>query len=135
MSMTNTLEVHHLNWLRGIAMPAPPGALYVALYAGKPSDDGAGMEVTTTIRPAGRVQVTFGVPVQGAGDAPSTMSNTSIIDFGVAAGAVPEVTHLVLFDSQVAGTPLRIGAVSSPKPIATGDPVSFPVSALTVSQN
>jgi hypothetical protein len=55
---TDSIADARLTWLAGSAYPAPPGALYIALYRGFPLSDGsdaASMELTRTASP-----VTFG---------------------------------------------------------------------------
>lgn len=134
MSISNYLETAVMNWLRGTAAPAAPSAVYLALFSSDPGDDNSGTEVTATIRPAGRVAVTFGAVTQdGAGAA--QISNTAIVDFGASAGAVPNLSHVGFFDAAAAGNLLWSAALQAAKPVTVGDPVTFPVGAVTLNLN
>ncbi|NDC57820.1 MAG: hypothetical protein EBZ50_03120, partial [Alphaproteobacteria bacterium] len=64
---TDTLEVAIINhFFRGVSQTATSG--WVALYNGNPTDTAAaGTDVTTTVRPAGRVAAGFAAPTSGAG--------------------------------------------------------------------
>lgn len=100
----------------------------IALFNGDPSVSGT--EVTATIRPAGRVGVTFGTaPTNGV------MSNTVAVSFGNASGAAT-VTHFAIFDSATVGSGNMIlfNALSNgSQSITAGNPVSFAVGAITVT--
>lgn len=99
-------------YFAGTAMPTAPTGLYVALYDGDPK--GAGTEVTTTIRAAGRVACPVTSPAVGN---TNTMSNNADVDFGNAAGAVANLSHFAIFDAASAGNMLAA------KPL-TGGPFS-----------
>lgn len=129
MALSDTLKLSALNWLKGTAFPAAPTSVYVALFNGDPN--ASGTEVTTTIRTAGRVSVTFGTAAVAGGVA--SMSNSAPVDFGEAAAGAT-VTHVALYDAARAGNLLWSGpAVGQPIAIAAGLAVSFGVGDLTVS--
>lgn len=113
-----------LNTMRGSNITA--FTPYVALFNGDPTDAGTGgTEVTTTIRPAGRVAATFGAPSGGS------MSNSSAVDFGNAdAGAT--VDHFAIYDAASAGNMVAHGSLTS-QVVSTGNPVSFPIGNLTIT--
>jgi hypothetical protein len=114
-----------LNWVKGSAMPTAPSSVYVGLFNGDPTDSGSGgTEVTTTIRPAGRVAVTFGSV------SAKSMSNSAIVNFGTAAGATT-VTHFGVFDASSAGNMLGSNAVTGGGSVGGGAAVSFASGALT----
>lgn len=120
------LEDKILNWLKGTAMGTAPSAVYVGLFSSAPTDAGAGTEVTTMIRTAGRVAVTFGAVSGGS------MANSAIVDFGDAAGGAT-VTHFAIFDAASAGNQLANGALTAAKTVVAGNAVSFAVGALTIA--
>ena len=99
---------------------------YVALFDGDPGEAGTGAtEVTTTIRPAGRVAATFGAPSNGV------MSNSADVDFGNAdAGAT--VAGFGIYDAASAGNLLAYGTLTS-QSITAGNPIKFSTGNLTIT--
>lgn len=125
------LQNAHLNWLKGTQMPTPPSALYVGLFSADPTDAGlTANEVTTTIRPAGRVTATFGAI---SGTNTSTMTNNAVVDFGSAAGGAT-VTYFGVFDAASGGNMLGSGSIAGGT-VATANAVSFAAGALTWSES
>ena len=126
-AFSNYLEDQILNWIKGTSFASAPVNVYVALFNGDPTDTGTGgTEVTTIIRPAGRVTVTFGALSGGS------MSNNAIIDFGNSAGSTT-VDHVAIYDAVSSGNLLMHGALTSSKSVMTSDPVSFPIGDLTLA--
>lgn len=122
---TETLANIVLNWLRGTAAAAAPASLYVRLWDGDP--DGSGTDVTNTIRAAGGVAITFGTVTDGA------FSNSAAVDFGTADGAA-DVTHFTINTAaDGTGAEWHVAALTSSKNVNGGDPVNFPIGALTVA--
>jgi len=120
-----------VDWLIGKADPVPAsGTRYVALFDGDPQ--GAGNEVTTTIRPAGRLEVTASMEDAGtttAGEA----STTADIDFGNA-DSDASVSHLAIYDAASGGTLLASDALTGgTQSVTAGNPVKIPAGDLTVS--
>ena len=102
-----------------------PAAVYVALYNGDPL--GAGTEVTTTIRPAGRVAATFAASASG-------VSETSAdVDFGDAdAGAT--VSYVAIMDAASSGNILYRGALTGgSQAITAGNAVKINSTELSVT--
>lgn len=127
------LEAKILNWLKGNAFGAAPAAIFVALFSVAPLDDGTGgTDVTTTIRPAGRVAATFGAITGGT---PSQIANDAQVDFGDAAGAVPDLVAFAIYDAAAAGNLLGSGPITPNVAIALGQPVKFDVGDLVVTQD
>jgi hypothetical protein len=118
-----------LAWVKGTAMPTAPTTVYVALFNGDPTDAGTGgTEVTTTIRAAGRVAVTYGTV------ASKSMSNSAAVNFGNAASGAT-ITHFAVFDAASAGNMLGSNPLSSGSgAVAAGAAVSFAAGALTWSE-
>jgi hypothetical protein len=111
------------NVLRGTTLNGI-ATVYVGLFDDDPGPAGTdATEVTTSVRAAGRVAVTFGAPTDG------DMANTGIVDFGESDGAAT-LGGWALFDAASGGN--MIAHVSIPsRSIVAGEPVSFPVGALT----
>ena len=126
--MSIYLENQLLGWIKGANFAAAPAATYVALFNGDPTDAGSsGTDVTTTIRPAGRVAATFGAITGQA------ISNAGAISFG-SATAGTNVTHFAIYDAGSGGNMLASAALSGgPQAIATGIIVSFASGALSLS--
>lgn len=60
-------------------------------------------------------------------------SNNAIIDFGTSGASWGTVTHLVFMDASSGGNAWIIAALTTPKTINSGDPVTFPADALGVT--
>lgn len=127
--LSNYLANEILDWFKGNAIVSAPGTVYVALFNGDPTATGSGgTEVTTTIRPAGRVGVTWGSITSRA------ISNSAEIDFG-AADAGASVTHAALFDASSVGNMLAFTPLDVPRTISGGDAVVIPIGDLAVNFN
>lgn len=118
-----------LDWFKGTSMPSAPSAVYIALFNGDPTATGTGgTEVTSTIRPAGRVAVTFGAITS------RQITNSADVDFGTAdAGA--SVTHAAIFDAATAGNLLSYTALDTPRVVTAADPVLIPIGDLRIHFN
>jgi len=129
--ITDAIRNEIVDWIIGKSDPAPAsGTRYVALFDGDPQ--GAGSEVTTDIRPSGRVALTSAMEAAGdttAGEAAST----SEIDFGTAdTGA--SVSHIAIYSAASGGTLLASDALTGgTQTVTAGNPVKIPVGDLTVS--
>ena len=111
----------HLN---GVAAWTMPTNVYVATFNGDPL--GAGVENTTTLRAAGRVEAVMGASSSGVA------ANTSDADFGDAdAGAT--VTHTAHMDAQSGGNILMADELASTQVISAGNPVNFPTGDITTT--
>lgn len=127
--LSNYMSTQVLNWLRGTNMPAAPATVYVALFNGDPTAAGTGgTEVTTTIRPAGRVAVPFGAV------ASRQITNNANIDFGAAAGGAT-VNYAALYDAATGGNMLSWSPLDTPRTIVASDPVVIPSGDLRVNFN
>lgn len=113
-------------WMTGTDMPSAPAAVYVALYNGDPK--ASGTEVTTTLRPSGRVAADWdSFSVDGSDN---SITNDAVIDFGNAdAGAT--VSHAALVDAASSGNVLASHAITGgTKVIAAGSAVKYQVGDL-----
>lgn len=120
------LENELLDHVLGVAAYTAPTP-YVALYTAAPTDAGGGTEVSGG--GYAREAATFGAASGGSA------SNSAIVDFGTTTGAWGTVTHFGIFDALTAGNLLYWGALTSSKTVESGDPVSFPIGDLTVTED
>lgn len=120
-----------IDWLVGVSNPSPvASARYLALFDGDPQ--GAGAEVTATIRTAGRVEITSIMAASAFG----STSNSSIIDFGDSASGSTgtQFDYVAIYDAATAGNLLASDALSGGQQTVTqGNPVSIPSAGLTIS--
>lgn len=116
-----------VNWLTGKAdFPATTNRYY-SLWDGAPA--GGGVEVTATVRPAGRIMFTGSMAAASAGGA----SNSSVIDFGNASGSAT-IAYTAAHDGNPGGNLIISHAITgSAQTITAGNPVRVPVSSEAVS--
>jgi len=109
-------------WLQGVAMPAAPAGLFLALYDGNPKT--SGIEITEDIHYPGRQAFTSTALILGGG---FTLLNNSLIDFGLSESVV-SLSYAALFDDAGAGNMLASRALpGGPYPISIGTSVKFDV--------
>ncbi len=120
---------------RNAGSPAITGPFVISLHTASPGTNRAnevGTGVWTNYARTTLARSTGGWSASADAAGSRRTSNAAIADFGTAAvtGTAPVVTHLEVWDS--AGTPRRIAgkALTTPKTINNGDPVSFPVDSL-----
>lgn len=128
MSLANFLEDAVINWLRGTAMPAAPGTLYVALFTADPGETGV---LTNEVVVTGgtlyaRTAVTLTAP-------PSPVSNSADVVFPTAGASWGTVTHAALVDNATrgAGNVLASNALSASQAIGAGITPRFVTGQLT----
>lgn len=126
--MTSYMENALINATLRNTSYTTPTTVYVALWNGDPGEAGSGgTEVTTTIRVAGRVAVTFDVPVDGV------TANTALVDFGDAAGAAT-ISHFAIMDAASAGNMLFKTAITGgSQSVSAGNGVSFAAGEIDVT--
>jgi len=116
--LENAVKDAILNFVRGSSAATAPAGLFVALYNNS-------TEVTTQIRPAGRVAVTLGTVASGE------VVNSVAVDFGEAANP-QDFTGFRIFDAQSGGNALTvIRAFDDIKTPSINDETIFPIGALT----
>lgn len=123
-------------WFEGVIVdyvagenPPAVGTPHLALYATNPTDANTGTEITTVVRPAGRVPITFGPKTT---DGTRTVRrNSQEVNFGNAASAA-SVTHCAIFNAASGGQMLMYGALAPARSYAAGDPVFFPIGRITI---
>jgi hypothetical protein len=119
-----------LNWLLVAAeTPTRPTARQVALYTTMPNEaNSGGVEVSTgTWTNYARQNVTFGAASGGA------VANTNLVDFGTATttGNVSVVGFAIVDQS---GVPIYLKAFGSTQIVQNGNPVSFPIGDIDVTE-
>lgn len=113
-------------WIAGTDMPSAPATVYAALFNGDPK--ASGTEVTTTVRPAGRVAVAWDSISVGSDN---VITNDSTVDFGNADDDAT-VSHVALYDAASSGNALMSRAVTGgPLAITDGSLVQFLAGDLT----
>lgn len=110
-----------LRWMAGNAFPSAPANCYVALFNGDPK--GAGSDITTSVRVAGRVAIPWSSISAGTDN---TNDNASDVDFGASANGSLSVSHLAVYDAATSGNLLWAKAVTGgPFSINLGTNVKF----------
>ncbi len=117
--------------LRGIPYTSPSN-VYVGLFTTSPAEDGTG-GVEVTGGSYARQVISFTAPSQLSGGA--FTSNASTISFPVATSGWGTITTIGIFDDANAGNLLYVGPAGTPKTVATGDQLTFPTGALTVTES
>lgn len=144
--LTNYLRNKVIDWFHRGQTFAPPATMYVTLVSTTPSAGTAGTPLAGTgyARQAIASSLLKWAGTQGAGSTSAssgtsgTTSNNDIVDFGTAGSNWGTATHYELWDALSGGNRLLWGEITdgvgapTSRTIVTGDPVSFPVSALTV---
>lgn len=144
---TNYFRNKLVDWFhRGVAF-TPPDPLYVRLVSTTPTPAAAGTELSgtgyaavsiaksTTAWAATNADASTTNPSSGTN---GTTSNNAIVDFGTAGSAWGTASHWEIWDAPTGGNRLIYGEIvdgagtPTPRSIALGDPVSFPISALRV---
>lgn len=134
MSFSDFLELEILDHVFGGAVYTPPATLYLALFTTAPNTEtGAG-----------------GVEVSGGSYARAAVTNNSTnfpaasggskttgvnIDFPTPSAGWGQVVAAGIYDAATGGNLLGSNALTTPKTINSGDPVSFPAGAITITLN
>jgi hypothetical protein len=140
-SMSDYLENKIIDWLfRGVAF-TPPTGLYVALFTTNDNDaNSSAVEVSggsyarvnlapsTTNWAATNGATTTTNPSSGTG---GTTSNNAAITFPTPTGNWGTITGVGIFDASTSGNLLFYGALTASQVVNTGNPFSFPISALS----
>ena len=137
-SKSDFLEAELLDHVLGNAAYSAPATVHVALFSVTPSDAGGGTEATGTgyARVAKTNNATNWPAATGTN--PTTKANGTVVDFGTAGGLWSAGANMVafgIFDDPTAGNLLLWGALTVPKPVYEGDPVTFPIGALTWTED
>ncbi len=134
-SKANYLEDAILDHVLGGPDYTRPATVYVALFTADPSDAGGGTEVSAVNwTNYARVALTNNA-TNWPGSVSGAKSNGTIIDFGTATvpGAAVVVTAFAILDGS--SNYLYWGELTVDKTISDGDPVTFPIGALDVTED
>ncbi len=112
-----------LNWLKGTNAPSAPASVYTGFFTAL-SAANVGTEVTSTIRPAGRLAVSAWTSPVTDGVA-KLMKNSATVAFGASAGTVSGVNILGLYDAAPSGN-LLIFVSTTPFDVFTGQNADLP---------
>lgn len=130
MSASNYLESIILDHILGNTAYSAPATVYIGLHTADPGETGATAELSGGNY--SRVAVTNNSTNWPAASGGSK-SNGTAINFPTPSGTWGTVTHWSIWDASSSGNCLFSGALSTSKTINSGDPVSFAISALTVT--
>ena len=110
-------------------MPSAPSTVYAGLYTALTASN-TGTEVTSSIRLAGRVAVSFG-SVTDEGTA-KLLTNDAIVNFGASDSSVTGVYILGLLDATTSGNLIAFGQFD-PRDIIATQPVNFPANYIRIT--
>jgi len=137
-TMSNYLQAKILAYLLGDTSYSPPATIYAALFSVAPTNAGGGTEATGSgYARAAITNNTTNFPAP-TGSSPTTSANGVAITFPAATGDWSSAANMVamgLFDQASGGNLLWWGALTENKPVLNGDTPSFPIGALTVTQD
>lgn len=138
-NFSNYLETKIVEWLDGVAMPAAPTILYVALFSSDPTDANAGTEITNTITGS-----TARAAVANA--AWTTTTATTTLDAKIENNAEISITnnstnstnvnatHFGVFDSSTGSNNLLFhGQLASTVTITPGSNIKFAPNSITLT--
>ena len=145
--LTNYLRNKIVDWLLRDQAFVPPASLYLRLCTSTPTASSVGAEVSgggySPLEIESSAAKWAATNAAGSTTVPSsgtsgTTSNNELLNFGTATASWGTVSHWELWDASSGGNRLFYGAITdgtgvpTPRSITTGDPVSFPISALKI---
>lgn len=131
MSWSNYQEAKIVDAILGAAAYTAPGTVYVGLSRADPGETGSGLDEPSGNN-YGRVAVTNNSTNWPAGN---PKSNGTAINFPTPSGSWGLVTHFTLHDASTSGNLIGSFALTASKTIDSGDPVSFAVGALVITED
>ena len=142
--MSNYMRNRIIDWFHRGQIFTPPSTVYLELCSTAPSPGVVGTPLSGT--GYARVAIPSGLTTWSGTQGDNTTavssgtsgvtSNNALIDFGTAAAAWGTASHWQAYDALTGGNPLFYGeivngvGVATPRSIALGDPVAFPISGL-----
>lgn len=145
--MTNYLRNKLIDWFHRQKTFTPPTDHYVALVTSTPTASTAGTEVTGTGYARQHIVLSVTSMASTGADGSTTdpsagttgkTSNNAVVDWGSAGASWGTVTYYEIYDASTAGNRLFFGQLvdsggsAAPRTIGSGDPVSFPISAMAI---
>lgn len=129
MSLSLYLQNELLNWFKGNSFLAPPTNTFLSLYNGNPYVSGT--EITTSIRSAGRVPITYGVVQDHTSG--REIVNSAEVSFGNSeSGSTLTASYFAIYDDAISGNILIADTLSSSQEINQNDPIKFEIGNLKV---
>lgn len=126
-AFTDYTENKLLDHLIGPAAYTKP-TLYLALFTAAPTDAGGGTEVSiANWTNYARKTVAFAAASAGS------CANSAVVDFGTVSGTGATITHWAIFDDASKGNMLLRGDFGTSQTTSTGNQVTVPAGAITVS--
>ncbi len=118
-----------------------PATVYVSLHTSATTDAGGGTEVTggSYARAAVAASMANFAGTQSAGSTSASTgttgatSNNGVINFPTPTASWGTPSNFAVWDAATGGNMLYHGAITTPKAIASGAPVSFNAGALTIT--
>jgi hypothetical protein len=132
MNFSAYLEGQIANFMKGIAIDAPPSGLLLALSTADPTDTGGGIAEPPGANGYARKAILFGAHVQTPGIG-SQMSGPTLDLVFTATALWGIITHWAIFRSDGGGEMMWHGAVSVPKNIQAGDSFVCNLGALSLT--
>lgn len=124
----DSYQASRLNWLTGTTYPAVPAGNFLGLYIGKlPATDGTGASEATGTRPA----ITLGSPTSVNGSTYITHA-AAVSNIACTNASAGTIVGFGIYAAATGGTPLYIGPLPSPFPVAANATVSIPAGAIKV---
>ena len=120
--------------------PYTPETLFIGLFSGTPTDDAGGglTEVSTSGTGYARISTSasdWDAAVANATGTATSKTNGTAKTFGTASAnwaSSANITYFGLFNAVSAGLLRNFGALTTPKPVLSGDTPSFAIGALVV---
>ncbi len=146
-AMTNYFRNKIIDFAMRGQVFVPPTSMFVALCSGIPTASSAGTALSGTGYARQEIDndMASWAGTQSAGSTSASSgtsgitSNNAIVDFGTAGAAWGTAAYWELWDAVTGGNRLLFGTIvdgagtPTPRSIGSGDPVSFPISALAIT--
>lgn len=121
-----------VNYLRGNGAPTAISDVFVDIFNGDPQ--AAGSSVLSTVTGSATRPSAKSALAAASAATPSVSTNSSAVSLTASAVAGATVTHIALYDAATAGNLVASHALTSgSQTIVSGNPVSVPVSGLSIS--
>jgi hypothetical protein len=125
VALDRILQDGVLDWLRGVAFPSPPDALYLSLHSDTTASSGA--DVTSAL--GGRIEVDQAFLsttrfLDGQSEGTRQVVNTQAFISGLATTGV-EIRSFAIWDAATGGNRLLYGLVTPAAQVLEGDPAIF----------
>lgn len=121
-----------VNYLRGNGAPTAIADVFLDIYNGDPQ--GAGSSVLATVTGSATRSSVKAALGAASSASPSVSTNAGAVTISASASAGATITHIAIFDAATAGNLIASRALTSgPQTVVTTNPVSVPISGLSIS--